>query len=106
MTYRNDHEAALARIESLEQENAQLRHEVAALRSPAPAPAQEDEEEPRRPGAVPRVMTGLVLATIVAIIALVATTIRDTPATTRPDEVRVTMPDAQTTGFPTNGEQP
>lgn len=105
MTYRNDHDAALLRIETLERENARLERENAALRTPT-TPTEPDEQEPATPGRPPRIMTGLVLATIVAIIALVATTIRDTPPTTQSDEGRITMPDAQPSGFPTNGEQP
>ena len=106
MTYRNDHEAALARIETLEQENARLERENAALRAPAAPTEDDDEDEPRAPGAVPKVMTGLILGTVIAIVALVASAIRDTPPTTRSDDVRVTMPDAQTTGYSTNGERP
>ena len=43
MLYRNDHDAALARIDSLESENARLQTELAKLRGPT---RMEPEPEP------------------------------------------------------------
>ena len=100
MTYRNDHDAALARIESLERDNAQLRDEVAALRGPAASVAEDDEEPRARDGTVPRGVAALAIVTIVAILTLIATTIRDSePTEHRADGPRVTMPDAPTGGW-------
>src|SRR5512146_2372861 len=97
MTYRNDHDAALARIESLERDNAQLRDEVAALRGRA----ARDDDEPRAGGSmVPRGVAAIALGCVIAIMALIATTIRDSaPAEHRADDARVTMPDASTGGW-------
>lgn len=99
MTYRNDHDAALARIESLERDNAQLRDEVAALRGPA-ASVSDDEEQPARSSVVPRAVAAIAIATIVAIFTLIATTIRDSePPEHRADGPHITMPDAPTGGW-------
>jgi hypothetical protein len=84
MSYRNDHDAALARVDALSSENSQLAAENAKLRAGVPIVAPPAE------GRVSRGVAALVLATLAGVGVLAATMIAPTHA--RPRAPRSSSP--------------
>lgn len=76
MSYRNDHDAAVARVEALERENARLSAENAKLRGPAaPKPRDRisnvDTSELARPE-VRRFLAGTAILILLVVLSFVA----------------------------------
>jgi hypothetical protein len=67
--FRNDHEAALARLSALEAENARLLAENASLRAPKPPPPVVHAADEIFPSKITLVMIGLLACFTFALIA-------------------------------------